>query len=326
MFSCASPAEKCETAARRIPAVLHYASVVRVVRPGYRSMGAVYTYAGIDSSREGGANGTGMVEPVLKWPGGKRGLVPNLLPLLPSRYGSYHEPFLGGAALFFALRPAAARLSDANAELIECYQQIRDQPEELIARLQALNNSESEYYRIRNLHPDDPTGRAARLIYLTTLSFNGLYRVNLKGDFNVPYGHKTHLTACQPERIRAASETLASAALRCSDFEAAVNVADAGDLIYLDPPYTVAHSNNGFLKYNQTIFSWADQVRLARVAQKLVDHGCYVVVSNAAHDSIDALYPEFRRVRVQRASVIAASRNFRRAISESVFVGGTTWR
>jgi DNA adenine methylase len=239
--------------------------------------------------------------------------------LVPTDVGRYHEPFLGGGALFFALRPAQAVLADRNADLINCYLQVRDNPRGVIRCLSKLENSEECYYRIRGTVPGGRAGRAARVIYLTTLSFNGIFRVNQKGEFNVPYGRKTHLQPCDPGRIEAAGVALSSARLVVDDFEKSAATAREGDVVYLDPPYTVAHGNNGFLKYNARIFSWDDQVRLSRLAAKLAARGCKVIVSNADHVSIRRLYPSFECQRVVRPSVIAASAIFRRRITECIF-------
>lgn len=186
--------------------------------------------------------------PLLKWPGGKRGILSAILPLVPSHFNRYFEPFVGGGALFFALQPPRSSLSDKNAELIFAYSQVRDRPEAVIRELRKLKNTKGDYYCVRATVPRNPAARAARLIYLITLAFNGIYRVNLKGEFNVPYGFKTYLDPCDEGRIREASEILASATLRHGDFEQEVASADQSDFVYLDPPYTVAHGNNGFLK------------------------------------------------------------------------------
>jgi len=260
-------------------------------------------------------------QPLLKWAGGKRKLLSNILPLLPDRSGRYFEPFLGGGAVFFAYRPAEAVLSDLNPELINCYRQIKRRPHAVIDGLRAFKNNERTYYKIRAWVPNNNLDRAVRLIYLTSLSFNGIYRQNLSGVFNVPYGYKTSFNIHNPDRILSASTVLQSAFLRCGDFEESTKDARRGDVIYLDPPYTVAHSNNGFVKYNARIFSWEDQERLARVARGLAQRGCVVVVSNADHPSIISLYSEFRLVRVARASVISAASSYRKQITECLFCG-----
>lgn len=259
------------------------------------------------------------LEPLLKWAGGKRLLLKHLLPLVPSIYNTYYEPFLGGAALFFAIKPNAAVLSDTNTDLIQCYKQLRRDPQQIIHALRRMNNDETSYYRIRQKKYRSVATRAARFIYLTKLSFNGLYRVNLQGDFNVPYGYKAHMNPCETDKIKTASNALKNARIRCADFEKATKRAKLNDFVYLDPPYTVAHSNNGFIKYNAKIFSWKDQVRLAECAMRLADRGCKVIISNASHDAVRELYKDFESIDVRRPSIIAASSAYRKEIVESIF-------
>jgi DNA adenine methylase len=262
--------------------------------------------------------------PLLKWPGGKRALLKHLLPLIPRNYNRYFEPFFGGGAFFFALSPRNAILSDINPDLINCYVQVRDNAAKVIECLSGYENSETAYYSIRNQVPTDHITRAARLIYLARFSFNGIYRINLRGYFNVPYGHKTHLDPCDPDRILAASAALQNTTLSACDFSSALDSASKGDLVYLDPPYTVAHGSNGFLKYNARMFSWKDQERLANYAKNLSDKGCSVIISNADHPSITDLYQEFRIMRVSRPSLMAASGAFRRTVSECIFFNEVT--
>jgi len=259
--------------------------------------------------------------PVLKWAGGKRSLVEHILPHFSVSNGRYFEPFLGGAALFLASGIRHARLSDLNEELINFYVQVRDRPLALVKCMRVLNNDEETYYAEREKGLKGVGLRkAARFVFLTTLSFNGIYRQNLQGVFNVPYGGRNRSQWFVDETIFAISERLQQTELLTCDFESAVDSAKTGDLIYLDPPYTVAHSNNGFVKYNSKIFSWDDQIRLSAVAKSLVKRGCRVIVSNADHDSIRCLYQGFREYKIVRASVIAASADNRRRITESLFV------
>jgi len=258
------------------------------------------------------------IDPLLKWPGGKRALLRNLLALVPGQFGRYFEPFLGGGALFFALRPHEAFLSDLNKELIECYVAVRDYPEQVIQHLRSWPNSRHVYYSVRRSSPRSTTRRAARLIYLSTLAFNGIFRVNRQGKFNVPYGHKTHVDVVQPGKICATSKVLKSALLKHCDFEEAVKPARMGDLLYFDPPYTVAHGTNGFRKYNSRIFSWNDQIRLAAIVHRLADRGCHVIVSNACHDSVRDLYADFKQVSISRVSRVSASSDARRIVHELI--------
>lgn len=256
--------------------------------------------------------------PLFRWAGGKRRLLAQIIPLLPQKYNHYYEPFCGGAALFFHLRPANATLGDKNEELINCYKQVKNHPEEVITALGELKNTETEYYKIRAKVPTNKIERAARLIYLMELSFNGIYRVNSDGGFNVPYGKKTR-KKFDFEKIRNVSKALTNVTLVHGGFERTVANAQAGDLIYFDPPYTVAHGNNGFVQYNERIFSWAGQERLAKLADELFQHGCKVIVSNAEHASIKVIYSTFDTYKVTRHSGIGGPVGTRKYISEFVF-------
>ncbi len=259
------------------------------------------------------------LSPFLKWPGGKRLLLKHIIPLFPTNFATYFEPFLGGGSVFFAVQPPIAFLSDKNAELINCYREVRSNPERLIYKLEKLENSEKDYYAIRSLAPTTKVDRAVRFLYLCSLSFNGIYRQNLRGEFNVPYGYRSHMNPCDPEKLRAVSKALSSTELSTADFSRNLARAKEGDLIYLDPPYTVTHNNNGFIKYNSDIFSVKDQVRLAIRAKELADRGCSVFVSNANHPFIQNLYKGFEVLEISRSSIISASSNHRRKISECVY-------
>lgn len=258
-------------------------------------------------------------QPLLKWAGGKRALAQLILPFIGKVAGTYFEPFLGGGAIFFALRPQNARLSDLNPELMECYQAIQEDPDGVARHLTRLKNDENMYYKVRESRPRSALGRSARLIYLTSLSFNGIYRQNLKGEFNVPYGYKRSKGLPTLEQLRHVSRRLSCAALVSGDFQEATAAAVPGDAVYFDPPYTVAHNNNGFVKYNASIFSWDDQKRLAQHATWLANRGCRVLISNADHEAIRKLYRGFECLEIERHSVIAASSDKRRAITECFF-------
>jgi len=264
---------------------------------------------------------THSARPLLKWAGGKRSLAAEIVPLLKG-YGRYYEPFFGGGAVFFQLSPSDSVLSDLNPELVNCYEVTKSRPEELIESLRRLKNTEETYYKVRSSSPRTAVSRAARFIYLCSLSFNGIYRVNLAGQFNVPYGRKEHLVPCDAELILSISEQLQSCELLCTDFEAAAKRAKPGDCVYFDPPYTVAHGNNGFVKYNEKIFSWKDQERLEFVAKKLAHEGVRVVISNADHPSLRNLYKTFNVLTVERWSKISAAATGRKKITECIFYLG----
>ena len=257
--------------------------------------------------------------PLIKWPGGKRALLNKLFKFIPANFQTYYEPFFGGGAFFFGLQPEQAVLSDTNGDLIECYSVVRESPDKLVQILKSYQNSEDFYYKLRAENSHDPVNRAARFLYLTRLSFNGIHRVNLKGQFNVPYGRKIHLETVDEEQIHTTSNALKHVTLKSSDFETASEKAQKFDFVYFDPPYTVAHATNGFVKYNEKIFSWDDQIRLARHAKKLADRGCKVLISNADHPSIHNLYRDFECEIIERFSIIAAKSINRRKITECVF-------
>jgi DNA adenine methylase len=271
------------------------------------------------------------VKPFLKWAGGKRLLLGEILPLAEiASTGRYFEPFLGSGALFFALEPENAYLSDANAELIEVFAAVKDDVEGVIGRLARMVPSEERYYEIRRSRPRSATGKAARFIYLNKTCFNGLYRVNKDGEFNVPYGrHSAQLAVCDREQLRAASAALAAAELHSGDFAEACAVAQETDFVYFDPPYTTAHKNNGFVEYNAKVFSWRDQQRLAETVRELVHRGVNVMVSNADHPSITRLYgrvPGVRFIKIDRWNTMAGDARKRFFGSELVAVAGAGFR
>ena len=221
--------------------------------------------------------------------------------------------------MFFALRPKLALLSDLNFDLMTTYRAVRDEPQLVKSILQEWPNSEEKYYEVRDLTPRHRHEVAARLIFLTSLSFNGIFRQNLKGEFNVPYGYKSHVDVAAAVKFDEASKTLGAAQLLWSDFEPIIDRSEARDFVYVDPPYTVAHNNNGFVKYNERIFSWADQIRLAKACERARQRGAYVIVSNANHVSLDELYSGFRKLEVTRSCVIAADAEHRTAYAEALY-------
>lgn len=262
------------------------------------------------------------LKPFIKWAGGKRWLLDEACFALPDFTGRYIEPFLGGGAVFFHLRPAAAILSDVNSRLIATYRAIRDEwqlVQSSLGDFQAQHSKEF-YYAERKRQYEASHLRAAQFLYLNRTCFNGLYRENLKGEFNVPIGTKTQVILPDDDFERA-SRLLAAAELKVSDFEAVVAEADDGDLVFVDPPYTTAHNCNGFLKYNQTIFTWDDQKRLKSAISGAKARGARVVLTNADHESIRNLYEGLGTPQVvSRRSVIAGSASSRRVTTEALFV------
>lgn len=260
--------------------------------------------------------------PFLKWAGGKRWLTreAGVVQSLP-RSLRYVEPFLGSAAMFFHTRPRQALLNDLNADLIETYRAIKSDWQKLEVLLQERQRKHLEdvdyYYSVRSSMPEEASERAARFIYLNRTCFNGLYRVNRKGQFNVPRGTKDAVVM-PTDDFEAISTLLAGAELTHGDFAKAIRECGAGDLVFADPPYTVKHNHNGFILYNEQLFSWADQVRLRDELAAAARRGAVVMATNADHPSIHELYAEFNISVIERASVMSSVSARRKRTTEVV--------
>lgn len=262
------------------------------------------------------------VTPFLRWPGGKRWLSNDIAKLFKDfEIKRYVEPFLGGGAVFFNLLPEQAVLSDINPGLINVYQSIRDNPNLLIECLSKMPTDKDSYYQIRELFFKDSIERAAQFLYLNRLAFSGMYRVNLKGKFNVPYGGDRKVDILWENKlIQNASQVLKDKKIRNSDFEETLNETENGDFVYCDPTYTVSHNKNGFQRYNEKIFSWNDQIRLRDACFKAVLRGVTVIVSNAAHVSIEELYRPFQPIIIKRYTGISRKLNGRKHVEEYLYV------
>lgn len=234
---------------------------------------------------------TRVASPV-RWAGGKRWLVPTVEDLISDvEIGSYHEPFLGGASVFLGLSGITkAYLRDSNSELIETFRVIKDKPSELAEKVLDYENDKDTYYRVRREAPESEVDRAARFIYLNHTSYNGIYRVNLEGVYNVPFGDRDSPQIPTLEHLSEVSRRLKAASLAVGDFATCLRNVSRGDLVFLDPPYTVAHNNNGFVKYNQRLFRFEDQRRLSNLIDKIKTKQAYYVLTNAAHPSIRSLF------------------------------------
>lgn len=247
--------------------------------------------------------------PFLKWAGGKRWLVPRINDTVKSITGKYIEPFLGSGAIFFSLRPTNALLSDANEDLINAYIAVRDDPQKVFDLLKSHQRKHcTEYfYQIRQYLPREKYRKAARFIYLNRTCWNGLYRVNLEGTFNVPIGTKSNVLMASDD-WPAVARLLGSAEITSQDFESAIDTAVQGDLVFADPPYTVKHNLNGFIKYNNALFSWDDQIRLRDALMRAKKRGARIIATNACHQSVQDLYKNgFVTEPLSRASVLAGS-------------------
>ena len=242
-----------------------------------------------------------MAKPFLKWAGGKTALLPELLKAAPEQIETYYEPFVGGGALFFALQAECrfkhAVLSDSNQELINAYTQVRDNVENVIdvlathqRKYRRARDPEDYYYRIRGKRLTCDLGGAANLIFLNKTCYNGLFRVNSNGRFNVPHGTYDNPTICDETTLRQSSLALADVELVTADFSFTRARAGPGDFVYADPPYLPISSSSNFTSYTSGGFGYGGQCRLARIAHVLRHQGAEVVVSNSSHHLLRQLY------------------------------------
>jgi DNA adenine methylase len=245
-----------------------------------------------------------------------------LAPALTNEGGRYVEPFLGGGSVFFSVECERALLSDLNEELINAYRAVRDQPRELITLLNCLWVDKMLFAHIRAEPCVTEVAKAARMLYLNRTAFNGLYRVNRRGEFNVPFGCKPGTQMVDAEDIMACSSKLASAELIAADFRLVLRNVSTKDTVFIDPPYTVKHDTNGFRRYNEQIFCWQDQLDLAAIANQLADAGVKVVVTNASHKEVLALYQKtlFNRCVVNRVTNMAARSSARGLCQEALLL------
>lgn len=264
------------------------------------------------------ANEAMTLPPFLKWAGGKRWFADRWLHLIPDRFERYIEPFVGSGAMYFSLLPEQAILSDLNGDLINAYRAVRDDPAGIEQLLQWHHEKhcKDHYYLTRSSKPDASVERAAWLIYLNRTCWNGLYRVNRRNEFNVPIGTKTRVVL-PTDDFSAVSSVLQKSKLLVQDFEATIDLAQNGDFVFVDPPYTVKHNLNGFVKYNDHIFSWTDQVRLRDAVARAAGRGAMVLVTNANHHSIREIYEQIGEHTVlRRASILASSSTHRSQVEE----------
>jgi len=268
----------------------------------------------------------GLPRPFLKWAGGKTQILPDLLKRVPADFKAYHEPFLGGGALFFALtrngRLTGKRvfLSDSNPELVNAFRVVRDDPEELLRLLEDYQdrNTSRDYYRIRAQRPRSPAKRAARLIYLNRTCYNGLYRVNSRGEFNVPFGRYGNPRIYDPQNILAVSEALQGVEIIQEDFEAVLSRAKPGDLVYFDPPYYPISATARFSDYTANGFSSEDHIRLARAFASLAEMGVLVMESNSDTRFVRKHYRAWRLIKIRARRPINSRAEGRGAVSELV--------
>ncbi|CYU62324.1 modification methylase [Streptococcus suis] len=268
------------------------------------------------------------LQPFTKWTGGKRQLLPVIKSLMPDNYNSYFEPFIGGGAVFFELIPKKAIINDFNSELINCYRQIKDNPQKLIELLtkHQENNSKEYYLELRAVDRDNRINkmtdveRAARIMYMLRVNFNGLYRVNSKNQFNVPYGRYKNPKIVDSDLILSISQYLNknNIEILTGDFEKAVEDVGAGDFVYFDPPYIPLSETSAFTSYTHEGFSYEEQVRLRDVFRKLDKKGAYVMLSNSSSPLVEELYKGFNIHKVEAIRTNGAKASSRGKISEFI--------
>jgi DNA adenine methylase len=263
-------------------------------------------------------------KPFLKWAGGKNQLLPEILARLPERFNRYFEPFIGGGAVLFALEPRRAFISDINETLINTYRCVKDRVGDVIEELGGFEANEEMYYAVRALDPQklSPVEDAARFIYLNRTCFNGLYRVNRSGKFNVPFGRYKNPTICNTQRLLSVSEALEGVDIRVRDVFSLGRDVRKGDLVYLDPPYDPISPTASFTSYAKTPFAKEEQKKLARLFKALAGKGAYVILSNSDTPFINELYQDFRIDKVSARRAIN-SRSDRRGRVSEVLV--TSW-
>jgi len=268
-----------------------------------------------------------VARPFIKFVGGKTVLLPEILKRLPKKIGTYYEPCVGGGAVFFALaaeeRFKSAVLGDVNHELVAAYAAIRDEPGSLIRRLatHADQHSKAYYYAVRASECRTLLDRAARFIYLNRTCFNGLYRVNQRGEFNVPVGDYKNPTICDVDNLYAASEPLRGVPVDPYEFQVTVIGAKRGDAVYFDPPYAPVSKTSNFTAYSAGGFGPDDQERLRDVAKRLIDRGVHVLLSNSDTPVVRKLYKGFKIEKVQAPRRVNSQASKRGNVGELLISG-----
>lgn len=268
------------------------------------------------------------LQPFTKWTGGKRQLLPIIKSLMPDNYNNYFEPFVGGGALFFELSPDKAVINDFNNELINCYRQIKKYPQKLIELLtkHQENNSKEYYLKLRSADRDNRIDkitnieRAARIMYMLRVDFNGLYRVNSKNQFNVPYGRYKNPKIVDSDLILSISQYLNSNNIKIltGDFEKAIQDVTVGDFVYFDPPYIPLSETSAFTSYTHEGFTYEDQVRLRDCFKKLDEKGAFLMLSNSSSPLVEELYKDFNIHKVEVTRTNGAKTSSRGKISEII--------
>ena len=266
-----------------------------------------------------------LVTPVVKWVGGKRQIINQIVKYIPKSFSTYYEPFLGGGAVLFELQPKTAVVNDINAELINLYEVIKNNVNELIDDLKQHRNDETYFYELRELDRNKeyynhltPIQRASRLIYLNKTCYNGLFRVNKAGQFNTPFGNYKNPNIVNEYTLKAVSSYFNKAQITftCKDFNEALKGARKGAFVYLDPPYDPVSDSASFTGYDKGGFDQSEQIRLKNACDKLNEKGIKFLLSNSATDFIKDLYKDYKIEIIQAKRVINSKADKRGEIDE----------
>ena len=266
-----------------------------------------------------------LVSPVVKWVGGKRQIIDEITKYVPETFSTYYEPFLGGGAVLFELQPKKAVVNDINKELMNIYEVIKENVDDLIEELKQHKNKKDYFYKIRELDRDreqysllTPVQRASRIIYLNKTCYNGLFRVNKSGEFNAPFGNYKNPNIVNEPTLRAVSNYFNKAKIRfaCQDFEDALKWARKGAFVYLDPPYDPVSETASFTGYDKGGFDREEQIRLKKTCDKLNKKGINFLLSNSATDFIMDLYQDCRIEVIQAKRAINSKADKRGDVDE----------
>jgi DNA adenine methylase len=264
----------------------------------------------------------GIPHPFLKWAGGKRQLISQMNKYFPKKFNKYIEPFVGGGAVLFYLKPKFSIIIDINKELINCYKVIKNNVKELIELLKTHKNEKNYYYKIRALDRDKEkfnelsnVERASRLIYLNRCCYNGLYRVNSKGEFNVPFGKYKNPNFCDEENLLSVSEALKNVKIIHGSFEICLDYAENGDFIYFDPPYHPISKTSSFTSYTKDNFGENSQFELFNVFKQLDEKGCRIMLSNSYNEYIQNLYEDYKIITLDARRAINCNAKKRGSIN-----------
>lgn len=258
----------------------------------------------------------------IRWAGSKRLLLPELVQLVPASFASYYEPFLGGGSMFLRLRPESAHLNDALSPLVDAWRSVRDQPDELVALLESWDFTRERYDQLKSAALSTPLERGAQFLFLNRGAYGGLWRLNSSGRFNVPWSAPKTPSPVDIDNLNEVSRTLnaGNITITCGDFADVTTGAGADDLVFFDPPYSKGRAVRPFIHYNEKLFDWQQQLRLATEAKRLADIGATVIVTNSTHPDLLPLYDNFRRIDIVRHSSLGSRPNSSTTLAERIFV------